>query len=127
MVSKIKGEEGTSVHLTIIREGATDYLEVDVVRRKVESPTVNQKMLDGGIGYIQITEFDTVTLDQFTEALAVCRGSGEGTDSGSSGKSGGNLNTVCDIAVKFFPKDLSFIRRIRTASVRNIPVTGQRK
>lgn len=107
VVSKIKGEEGTSVHLTIIREGATDYLEVDVVRRKVESPTVNQKMLDGGIGYIQITEFDTVTLDQFTEALAVCRGSGmKGLILDLRRNPGGNLNTVCDIAREILPKGL---------------------
>ena len=107
VVSKIKGEEGTSVHLTIIREGATDYLEVDVVRRKVESPTVNQKMLNGGIGYIQITEFDTVTLDQFTEALAVCRGSGmKGLILDLRGNPGGNLNTVCDIAREILPKGL---------------------
>ena len=107
VVSKIKGEEGTSVHLTIIREGATDYLEVDVVRRKVESPTVNQKILDGGIGYIQITEFDTVTLDQFTEALAVCRGSGmKGLILDLRGNPGGNLNTVCDIAREILPKGL---------------------
>ena len=107
VVSKIKGEEGTSVHLTIIREGATDYLEVDVVRRKVESPPVNQKMLDGGIGYIQITEFDTVTLDQFTEALAVCRGSGmKGLILDLRGNPGGNLNTVCDIAREILPKGL---------------------
>lgn len=107
VVSKIKGEEGTSVHLTIIREGATDYLEVDVVRRKVESPTVNQKILDGGIGYIQITEFDTVTLDQFTEALAVYRGSGmKGLILDLRGNPGGNLNTVCDIAREILPKGL---------------------
>lgn len=107
VVSKVKGEEGTTVHLTIIREGESDYLEIDVVRRKVESPTVNQKMLDNNIGYIQITEFDTVTLDQFTEALAVCRGSGmKGLILDLRGNPGGNLNTVCDIARELLPKGL---------------------
>ena len=107
VVSKVKGEEGTTVHLTIIREGESDYLEIDVVRRKVESPTVNQKMLDNNIGYIQITEFDTVTLDQFTEALAVCRGSGmKGLILDLRGDPGGNLNTVCDIAREILPKGL---------------------
>lgn len=107
VVSKVKGEEGTTVHLTIIREGESDYLEIDVVRRKVESPTVNQKMLDNNIGYIQITEFDTVTLDQFTEALAVCRGSGmKGLVLDLRGNPGGNLNTVCDIAREILPKGL---------------------
>lgn len=107
VVSKVKGEEGTTVYLTIIREGESDYLEIDVVRRKVESPTVNQKMLDNNIGYIQITEFDTVTLDQFTEALAVCRGSGmKGLILDLRGNPGGNLNTVCDIAREILPKGL---------------------
>ena len=107
VVSKVKGEEGTTVHLTIIREGESDYLEIDVVRRKVESPTVNQKMLDNNIGYIQITEFDTVTLDQFTEALAGCRGSGmKGLILDLRGNPGGNLNTVCDIAREILPKGL---------------------
>lgn len=107
VVSKVKGEEGTTVHLTIIREGESDYLEIDVVRRKVESPTVNQKMLDNNIGYIQITEFDTVTLDQFTEALAVCLGSGmKGLILDLRGNPGGNLNTVCDIAREILPKGL---------------------
>lgn len=107
VVSRIKGEEGTTVHLTLVREGETDYLEVDVVRRKVESPTVVQKMLDDRIGYIQITEFDTVTLDQFTEALAVCRGSGmQGLILDLRGNPGGNLTTVCDIAREILPEGL---------------------
>lgn len=107
VVSRIKGEEGTTVHLTLIREGESDYLEVDVVRRKVESPTVVQKMLDDRIGYIQITEFDTVTLDQFTEALAVCRGSGmQGLILDLRGNPGGNLTTVCDIAREILPEGL---------------------
>ena len=107
VVSRIKGEEGSTVHLTVIREGEMDYLEVDVVRRKVESPTVSQKMLDERIGYIRISEFDTVTLDQFTEALAVCRGSGmQGLILDLRGNPGGNLTTVCDIARQILPKGL---------------------
>lgn len=107
VVSQVKGEEGTTVHLTIVREGEQDYLEIDVVRRKVESPTISYRMLDERIGYIQITEFDTVTLDQFTEALAVCRGSGmQGLILDLRGNPGGNLTTVCDIAREILPKGL---------------------
>ena len=50
IVLRVKGEEGTVVHLTIIREGETDYLEMDVTRRQIESPTVNYEMYDNGIG-----------------------------------------------------------------------------
>lgn len=107
VVSKIKGEEGTSVHLTIYREGEPDYLEVDVTRRKIESPTVNYEMYDNGIGYIQITEFDEVTTDQFAEALAVIKGShAKGLILDLRSNPGGSLPVVVDIARSILPKGL---------------------
>lgn len=107
VVSLIRGEENTTVHLTLIRDGEDDYLEVDVTRRKVESPTVSHEMLENNIGYIQITEFDQVTVDQFAEALAVCKGSGmEGLIIDLRSNPGGSLTAVCDIARKILPEGL---------------------
>lgn len=107
IVSRIKGEEGTTVHLTIYREGEPDYLEIDVERRKIESPTVNYEMMDNGIGYIQITEFDEVTYDQFVEALAVIKGSNaEGLILDLRDNPGGSLSVVVDIARQILPKGL---------------------
>ena len=107
IVARVKGEEGTTVHLTIYREGESDYLEIDVERRKIESPTVNYEMLENDIGYIQITEFDDVTTDQFTEALAVIKGSGaKGLILDLRGNPGGSLNVVVDIAREILPKGL---------------------
>ena len=45
-VNLIRGPEGTQVELTIVREGAGDYLHVTLTRRKVETPTVEYEMLD---------------------------------------------------------------------------------
>lgn len=107
IVSKIKGEEGTTVHLTIYREGKEDYLEVDVVRRQIESPTVNYEMLDNGIAYIQITEFDEVTYDQFAEALAVIKGQdAKGLILDLRSNPGGSLSVVVDIARQILPEGL---------------------
>ena len=107
IVARVKGEEGTTVHLTIYREGESDYLEIDVERRKIESPTVNYEMLENDIGYIQITEFDDVTTDQFTEALAAVKGSGaKGLILDLRGNPGGSLNVVVDIAREILPKGL---------------------
>ncbi|MBQ7839409.1 MAG: S41 family peptidase [Lachnospiraceae bacterium] len=107
IVAKVKGDEGTTVHLTIIREGESDYLEFDVVRRKLENETVVHKMLEDNIGYIQIVEFDDVTVDQFTDALATCKGSGmEGLILDLRGNPGGNLSTVCEISRMMLPKGL---------------------
>lgn len=107
VTSMIKGEEGTTVHLTIYREGEPDYLEMDVTRRKIESPTVNYEMYDNGVGYIQITEFDEVTSDQFAEALAVIKGSrAKGLILDLRSNPGGSLPVVVDISRSILPKGL---------------------
>lgn len=107
VVALIRGEENTTVHLTLVRSGEDDYVEVDVTRRKVESPTVNYEMLENDIGYIQITEFDKVTIDQFTEALAVCKGSDmKGLILDLRSNPGGSLSVVCEIARKLLPEGL---------------------
>lgn len=107
IVGMIKGEEGTIVHLTLIREGEDDYVEVDIERKKVESPTVNYEVYDNGMGYIQITEFDEITIDQFTEAMAVCKGSDvKGIILDLRSNPGGNLSAVVQIAREILPEGL---------------------
>ena len=107
ITAMIKGEEGTTVHLTLIREGENDYVEVDIERRKVESPTVNYEVYDNGMGYIQITEFDEITVDQFTEAMAVCKGSDvKGIILDLRSNPGGNLSAVVEIAREILPEGL---------------------
>lgn len=107
VVSKMKGEEGTKVHLTIYREGEPDYLEVDVIRGEIESPTVSYEMLEGDIGYIAITEFDDITVEQFTDALAVVKGSNaKGLILDLRGNPGGSLSAVVDIARQILPEGL---------------------
>lgn len=106
-VSLIKGEEGTLVTLTIFRDGESDYMEIPVTRRKVESPTVEFEMLDERTAYIQITEFDDVTVDQFAEALAMAKGSGmEGLILDLRANPGGSLNAVVDIARMILPEGM---------------------
>lgn len=104
-VSLIKGDENTTVKLTLIRDGKE--IEKEVTRRKVESPTVKFEMLDDGMAYIQITEFDTVTEDQFTEAMAMARGNDmKGLILDLRSNPGGNLSSVVSIAKQMLPKGL---------------------
>ncbi|MBO5292340.1 MAG: S41 family peptidase [Lachnospiraceae bacterium] len=107
VVMLIKGEEGTMVTVTVYREGESDYLDFDIERKKIESPTVNQEMFEDGIGYIRIMEFDDVTVDQFTEALAVCKGSDmKGLILDLRNNPGGNVQTVMEIARQLLPEGL---------------------
>ena len=70
LVQEIRGEEGTTVHLQVYRASNNKTFEIDVERKNVELPSITSKMLDGGIGYIQISEFQSKTDEQFKSALA---------------------------------------------------------
>ena len=107
VVSKIKGEAGTKVTITVVREGATDPIDIEVERQKIESPTVEYQMLDNAMAYIQITEFDLVTTEQFEQAYKQAQTDGmQGLILDLRSNPGGNLSTVCDIARMILPKGL---------------------
>ena len=63
VVSKIRGEIGTSVKLTLLSEGRTR--EVSVVRQNIVSPAVESEV-DGEIGILKVNRFgdDTVSLSR---------------------------------------------------------------
>lgn len=107
IVSKVKGPEKTQVMLTLYREGESDYLEIPVTRMKIESPTVTYEMYEDGIAYIQITEFDSVTTDQFREKLNQAKSEGmKSLILDLRDNPGGNLSDVVDISEELLPKGL---------------------
>ena len=52
----VKGEEGTYVSLTVLRQGTHETFSVQ--RRKVETPVATYEMLEGNIGLVTIENFD---------------------------------------------------------------------
>lgn len=66
-VSKIRGKEGTSVKLTIIRSGTTKDFEI--TRAKITVKSVKHEIKDGNIGYIAISRFDSETTNELRAAL----------------------------------------------------------
>lgn len=103
VVKDIKGEEGTSVKITVNRSG--EMFTFDVVRKMVEIETVEHKMLDNNIGYIHITQFDGVTESQMQKAIDDL--TSEGMTSlivDVRDNPGGRLDTVCNILDKFIDK-----------------------
>jgi len=104
-VAMIKGKPGTSVGLTIYRDSTNTTFDVNVTRENVVIPTVSHKVLDGEIGYIDITSFDKVTYDQFVEAYDDLNSLGvKALAIDLRNNPGGLLKTVTDIADLLVPK-----------------------
>ena len=110
VVSRVKGKENTTVQLTIYREGESELIEMDIVRGKlIEAETVQSGMLEDTkqIGYLRITEFDTITVDQFNEAMAELNASGmKALILDLRSNPGGDLTAVVDVARRLLPKGL---------------------
>ena len=105
VVSRIKGDEGTKVELALIRGDDAEEVAVTAVRRKIEVITVSHEMKEDGIGYIRITEFDSVTSSQYEEALKDLENQGmKGLVVDLRSNPGGNLDVVVDILDLMLPE-----------------------
>ena len=115
IVRRIRGPEGTVVHLSLYRDG--ELVEVDLTRAQVNSPTVESEVLEDGIGYLQITEFDNVTVGQFEENMQSLREQGiKGLVLDLRNNPGGNVSAVTKIAGEILPKGLVFYMEDKAGS-----------
>jgi len=107
VVSKLKGKEGTTVNITIIREGVDEPIDFTIERRKISIPTIEYRMLDDEIGYIQILEFDEITVSQFNTAINKLEKQGmKGLIVDVRNNPGGLLDSVVSILDRLLPKCL---------------------
>ena len=107
VVSHIRGDEGSEVTLTLVRDG--EEIEVVLTRGKVDTPTVESEMRDDGIGYLQITEFDDVTVGQLDENFEQLKKQGmKGLIIDLRGNPGGSVTSVCAVAEHLLPEGLIF-------------------
>lgn len=67
LVSIVRGPEGTTVDI-VVKRGDKE-IPMTVERRVIDMETVSYKMLEDQIGYVQLTEFDVISVDQFNAAL----------------------------------------------------------
>ena len=67
-ILKVRGEEGTPVILTILREGESEPFDVTIIRAKVSVPSVTLEMR-GDIALVTITQFDESTDEQLFDII----------------------------------------------------------
>lgn len=105
IVTRIRGEVGTNVEITVIRGDSGEEYTGVATRALIENDTVEYKMKDGKIGYIQLIGFEAVTYNQFEEALNDLKGQGmKGLVVDLRNNTGGNLDTVCEILDLILPE-----------------------
>ena len=72
-VSRLRGEIGTAVNITIFREGLKAPLLVKIVRDVVKVQSVKKKIYNNSIGYVKIRSFTKTTSSDLDKALSFLR------------------------------------------------------
>ena len=74
IVSHIRGDEGTKVNVTYLRDGEKNTVTIE--RKRLSTITCRSGMLEGNVGYICLSGFEGTTTGQFKEALENLRAQG---------------------------------------------------
>jgi carboxyl-terminal processing protease len=104
VIRKVLGEAGTTVELTVLREGESEPLVFNVTRAHITIPSVEGKMLENNIGYVHIFTFSVNTAPELQETLEDLLAQGaEGFVVDFRNNGGGLLTTAIDVASEFIP------------------------
>ena len=107
VVMKIRGKAGTKVKVSVLRQGEADLVDFEIVRDRIQVMTVEHEMKDGKIGYIQITEFDDVTYEQFRKAFEDLKAQGmESLVLDLRSNPGGDVDVTVKIANMFLKEGI---------------------
>lgn len=101
----VKGEQYSKVELTLLRD--KQEVKVTVVRDEIEEETVASQMLDNQVGYVQVTGFEQVTPEQFSDAIDSLEKKGEkGLIIDLRDNGGGLLDSAVDMLDTMLPEGL---------------------
>lgn len=100
----IRGDKGTAVKLTIIREGEDEPIEITIIRDTIQIPALDTEIKEGGVFVIKIYSFSGTSSNEFRKALREFINSGSGKlILDLRGNPGGYLDAAVDIASWFLP------------------------
>jgi carboxyl-terminal processing protease len=117
---KVLGPKGTTVKLTIKREGTDQPFDVEVTRASITVPSVTSKMLDGNVAYIRLYTFGDTTTSELRKALDTLLAQkpvGLILDLRNNG--GGYLQTGIEVASEFIDKGVIVIEESGDGSRQN--------
>lgn len=101
--SILKGKEGTTVKVTVLRDGKE--IDLDITRKKITVDHVASEMLDNKIAYIQIDSFDSGVKNAFEEQITQLKNDGaKGIIMDLRSNGGGIVDEATGIAELFVNK-----------------------
>ena len=113
VIRRVLGPAGTSVRLSIRREGLPSPFEVEIVRQKIDLPSVESEMLEDNIAYVRLLTFGADTAGDLKRALKeLLREDPVGLSLDLRGNGGGFLNSAVDVASEFIPEGVILIERL---------------
>jgi len=120
-VMRLRGQPGSAVVLTVLRDEEPQPLELKVTRRMVEVNGIREtKTLEGGVAYIRIAEFQKHTADDFAAAVKTLGlENGKGLIIDLRNNPGGLLDGAVKVAENFIPRGQAVVAtrgRIRKKS-----------
>lgn len=106
--SKIKGEAGSKVKVTVYRDG--QYLDFYIERAEIKIYHVEEEMLEGNIGYISLITFDEGCSEEFKNAYLRLKEQGaEKIIVDLRDNTGGLVEEALNILDMFLPKDKTML------------------
>ena len=106
-VKKLRGEPGTKVTLKVLRPKTQDVREVTIERADIKVESVKDaRIIEDGIGYIRITQFNEPTAVALQEALARLKESGlRALVLDLRNNPGGLLRAAIDVSQQFLKRN----------------------
>ena len=109
-VKMMRGEPGSKIVLTIVREGEEAPLKLTLTRDIIKVKSVKSRLLEKGYGYVRISSFQSGTGDALKEALAALKKENGGNLKGLvldlRNNPGGVLNAAVEVSDAFLKSGL---------------------
>ncbi|GAC1392566.1 MAG: hypothetical protein NVSMB46_08810 [Candidatus Saccharimonadales bacterium] len=117
-VTMIRGPKNTEVKLLVIRNG--QQVNISIIRDDIKIPSVNSKILDNNIGYLQISQFSSDTTELATKAALQFKQSNvKGIILDMRGDPGGLLDAAVNISSLWLPEGKTVLQEKRDDVVVN--------
>jgi len=116
-VKVMRGEPGSDIDLTVVREGEAKPLTITITRAIIKVTSVKSRTLEDGYGYVRITQFQSRTGDNLAEAISKLKDENDvfkGLVLDLRNNPGGVLNAAVAVSDAFIDKGLIVYTEGRT-------------